>query len=143
MRVHSAGRGLWVGEVVLKGGNYEENTEYLVLGIWPQLAIDFGSRGCLEAQRRCNGGMDMHMAYDCGSWFAHAQRQVGASNQGGAIVTTALTEYPGLEAKAQQLFEISYAELGPRLQKCVRRKVMQEAAEEMLEALMAYFRTHG
>jgi len=52
-------------------------------------------------------------------------------------VTTALTEYPGLEAKAQQLFEISYAELGPRLQKCVRSKVVQEAAEAMLEALTA------
>ena len=52
-------------------------------------------------------------------------------------MTTALTEYPGLEAKAQQLFEISYAELGPRLQKCVRSKVVQEAALELLEALKA------
>ena len=50
-------------------------------------------------------------------------------------MTTALTEYPGLEAKAQQLFELPFNELSPAFQAVVRKKVAHDAAEEMLEAL--------
>ena len=51
------------------------------------------------------------------------------------MTTTALTEYPGLEAKAQKMFEIPYAELTPNLQEAVRSSVRRDASESMLWAL--------
>lgn len=39
---------------------------------------------------------------------------------------------PGLEAKAQLLFEIPYAELTKHLQKIVRAQVMKDVAEDLL-----------
>ena len=58
-------------------------------------------------------------------------------------MTTALTEYPGLEAKAQKVFSIPFAELAPHLQKSIRKEVMQDAAEEMHKALChAFYRNH-
>jgi len=50
-------------------------------------------------------------------------------------VTTALTEYPGLEAKAQKVFDMPYSELALHLQKAVRSLVAKDAAGEMLAAL--------
>ena len=50
-------------------------------------------------------------------------------------MTTALTEYPGLEAKAQKVFDMPYSELALHFQKAVRSLVAKEAAEEMLDAL--------
>jgi len=50
-------------------------------------------------------------------------------------VTTALTEYPGLEAKAQKVFDMPYSELALHFQKAVRSLVAKDAAEEMLESL--------
>ena len=50
-------------------------------------------------------------------------------------MTTALTEYLGLEAKAQKVFDMPYSELALHFQKAVRSLVAKDAAEEMLEAL--------
>ena len=53
------------------------------------------------------------------------------------MTTTTATEYPGLEAKAQKVFEIPYAELSFGCQAAVRKKVAHDAAEDMLAALKA------
>ena len=58
-------------------------------------------------------------------------------------MTTTLTEYPGLEAKAQQLFEIPYGELSHKLKASVRNSVMRDAADSMHKALChAFYRNH-
>lgn len=49
--------------------------------------------------------------------------------------TTQQATAPGLEAKAQRIYEIPYAELSSHLQKATRKRVAQDAAEDMLEAL--------
>ena len=51
------------------------------------------------------------------------------------MTTTTATEYPGLEAKAQKIFDMPYSELALHFQKAVRSLVAKDAAEEMLEAL--------
>ena len=52
-------------------------------------------------------------------------------------MTTALTEYPGLEAKAQEVFGIPFEALPSHLQLAVRRKVKHDAAEDMFTTLQA------
>lgn len=49
--------------------------------------------------------------------------------------TTQQATAPGLEAKAQLLFEIPYAELSPKFQGFIRIQVTKDAAVDMLEAL--------
>lgn len=44
---------------------------------------------------------------------------------------------PRLEAKALKTFDIPYAELSPHLQEVVRKRVLRDAAEDMLAALKA------
>lgn len=48
--------------------------------------------------------------------------------------TTQQATAPGLEAKAQKTFDVPYAELTPRLQGVVRKRVIKDAAEDLLKA---------
>jgi len=59
------------------------------------------------------------------------------------MTTTTATEHPGLEAKAQEVFGVSYAEMGRRNQAVLRAMVERDAAADLLKALChAFYRTH-